>query len=288
MMQTGTRLGDEVDAPGHRDEHSENFPVASFLLPAATRRHVLAFYRFARAADDIADAGDRDPDDKIAALDRLEAVLDGAVSFSASERAAAAFRASLRDTAVDDRHGRDILRAFRRDAANPRCADWADLMAYCRLSAAPVGRYLIDLNGEHADAYPPSDALCAALQVLNHLQDIGDDREQLDRVYLPFDWLVAEGVAEADLDASSATPAVRRVIDRCLDATDALLAEARSLPGLLGRSRLRYEAAVIVCIAEALSRRLRRQDPLARRVALGHIARMACLARGIVRVWRCP
>lgn len=288
MTQTGAHSGGEAFAPGHRDERSENFPVASLLLPRATRRHVLAFYRFARAADDIADASDRSTAEKIAALDRLEAVLDGAAPVTSAEHAAAAHHSSLQETSVSACHGRDLLKAFRRDATNPRCADWDDLMAYCQLSAASVGRYLIELNDEDPAAHPAADALCSALQVLNHLQDIGDDRAELDRIYLPLDWMRAEGATLEELDAPAASPAVRRVIDRCLDETDRLLESASSLPCRLGRSRLRYEAAVIVCVAQDLSIRLRREDPLAGRVALGRLSRLSCLVRGVVRAWRCP
>jgi hydroxysqualene synthase len=269
--------------PGHRDANSENFPVASFLLPRRIRSHVLAFYRFARAADDIADSTDLSPSEKVAALDRLADVLDGATPSDAAGAAAAAHRASLKATGVSDRHGRDLLQAFRRDAANPRCADWDDLMAYCRISAASVGRYLIDLNGEDPSAYAASDALCAALQVLNHLQDLQDDLLALDRVYLPLDWVAEEGAVIDDLRRGTLTPAMRRVVDRCLDATDLLLAEAASLPGALGRSRLRYEAAVILTVAERLSRKLRDNDPLASRVALSRSARLCCLAQGLAR-----
>ena len=273
---------------GHRDETSENFPVASFLLPRRIRNHVLAFYRFARAADDIADSPGLDGARKLAALDRMEAMLDGAAPDTPAEYAAAGHRASLEQTGISDRHSRDLLAAFRRDAANPRCADWADLMAYCRLSAASVGRFLIDLNGEEPAAYPASDALCAALQVLNHLQDLQDDIIALDRVYLPLDWMAQEGAAMEDLRRPALTPAMRRVVDRCLDATDALIGEAAALPGALTRSRLRYEAAVILVIAERLSAVLRKGDPLAGRVALGKRERLSCLMRGTLRAWRTP
>jgi len=283
---TGTTAPLARDAAAHRDAASENFPVGSRLLPARTRRHVLAFYRFARAADDIADAADLATLQKLAALDGVLAALDGGAPRNGAEHAAAAHRASLAETGVSDGHARDLLAAFRRDAENPRCADWADLMGYCRLSAASVGRFMIDLHGEDRAAYPASDALCAALQVLNHLQDCGDDLRTLDRVYLPLDWMAAEGATIDDLRSPALTPGLRRVIDRCLDATDTLIAEGGALPAQLGRSRLRWEAAVIVAVAERLSQRLRRGDPLACRVALGKAARLGCVVTGLVRTWR--
>lgn len=274
-------------AAGHRDANSENFPVASFLLPRRIRHHVLVFYRFARAADDIADAPGLSSAAKTAALDCLLAVLGGTAPSTEPEHAAAAHRASLQQTGVSDRHARDLLVAFRRDAENPRCADWGDLMDYCRLSAASVGRFLIELNGEDEAAWPAADALCTALQVLNHLQDLREDLIVLDRVYLPLDWIEAEGAAVEELRADALSPAMRRVVDRCLDATDDLLAVAAALPCRLVRSRLRYEAAVILAVAERLSRLLRRNDPLAGRVELGKVQRLTGLGHGLLRAWRC-
>ena len=282
-----TATDPRADAAGHRDAGSENFPVASFLLPRRIRDHVLVFYRFARAADDIADAPGLPSPAKNTALERLLAVLAGAAPATAPEQAAAAHRASLRQSGVSDRHARDLLAAFRRDAENPRCADWDDLMDYCRLSAASVGRFLIELNGEDEAAWPAADALCAALQVLNHLQDLREDLVTLDRVYLPLDWIAAEGATIEELRADALSPAMRRVLDRCLDATDHLLAVAAALPCRLGRSRLRYEAAVILTVAERLSGLLRRNDPLAGRVELGKVQRLTALGHGLLRAWRC-
>lgn len=269
-----------VSVPGETDREvraaqsgkaagDENFPVGSWLIAAPLRPHVAVFYAFARAADDIADAPGLAPARKLHLLDRFEAGLDGAADAPAC---AHRLRESLADCGVTDRHARDLLAAFRRDARNPRCADWDDLLGYCALSAHPVGRFLLDLHGEaparSPSAYAASDALCAALQVLNHLQDIAADRARLDRIYLPQDWLAAEGVAEADLDAPAATPGLRRVIDRALDGCEALLAAAAPLPRRLRARRLAAESAAIVALARRLAARLRAADPLAGRVAL--------------------
>ena len=272
----------EVQAPS-RDHTSENFPVASWLLPKESRPHVIAFYRFARAADDIADGTEGTVTEKCDRLDRMLGVLDGAEPANGQEQAAARLVESLAQTGVTDQYARHVLQAFRRDAENPRCRTWSDLMLYCRFSAAPVGRFLIDTTGEDAAAYPASDALCAALQVLNHLQDCGDDRRNIDRVYIPTDWLASEGASVNDLDGDRASPALRQVLDRCLDGVDVLLTQAAPLSGLLGHSRLRYDAAVIYEIAGRLTTRLRREDPLAGRVSLGKAERAVCLARGLVR-----
>ncbi|MDH3230281.1 MAG: squalene synthase HpnC [Alphaproteobacteria bacterium] len=258
----------------------ENFPVGSLLLPARLRPHVRAFYAFARAADDIADSPALAPADKIARLDRLAAAIGGADDGAAIETAAR-MRASLEETAVPPRHCLDLLDAFRQDATKRRYGDWDDLMAYCMRSAAPVGRYLLDLHGEGAALYPLSDALCNALQVLNHLQDCAADHRELDRVYIPETWLDAEGTGVEALAAARCDPALRRVLDRILDGVDDLLAAAAPLAAALASRRLAMEAAAIHAVARKLSALLRRRDPLAARVRLGRPAYASCIAEGI-------
>lgn len=270
----------------HRTADSENFPVASRLIERRLRSAVMAYYRAARTADDIADDPNLTPDEKIRRLDRFEAALLG--SLDATDLApAAAARRVLADHGVPVDHLTRLLRAFRRDAVRPRCSSWEDLMAYCADSAHPVGRFLLDLHGEDPSGHRASDALCSALQVLNHLQDIGDDRRSLGRVYLPADWLAAEGVTDDDLAAPRATPALRRVIDRCLARVGDLLADARPLPQRLRSPRLALESAVILALAEALARRLASQDPLAVRVQLSRPAMLRYAVPAMAKcLWR--
>ena len=192
-------------------------------------------------------------------------------------------RASLQATGVTPQHCHDVLRAFRLDAVKLRYRDWDDLMEYCRYSASPVGRQLLDLHGEPRTTWPPSDALCSALQVLNHLQDCADDYRALDRVYLPERDLSACGASVAELDATAASAGLRCTLDRLLDATDALIERARLLPPAVRSPGLSRECGVIVTLAGRLARRLRRGDPLARRVKLTRGDFAAALLSGIFR-----
>ena len=269
-----------VETPSGKGRGGENFPVGSWLIRRDLRPHVHAFYRFARNADDIADNPALSAEDKLRRLDRMAAILDGAPGADAPS--AAAMRESLRQTGVTGQHCHDVLHAFRLDAVKLRYRDWDDLMGYCRYSAAPVGRQLLDLHGEARDAWPPSDALCAALQVLNHLQDCADDYRALDRVYLPLDDLGHAGCTPAALAAPQASAGLRRAIDTLLDRTDGLIVAARALPGRVAATGLRWESAVIVALAARLARRLRNGDPLARRVKLGKADFAAALAIGIL------
>jgi squalene synthase HpnC len=270
-----------VETPSGKHAGTENFPVGSWLIRADLRPHVHAFYRFARSADDIADNPDLAPEEKVRRLARAGAVLQGDAGSDAP--AAVQMRASLAATGLAPDHCLDLLRAFTMDATKLRYRDWGDLMVYCRYSASPVGRQVLDLHGESRATWGPSDALCSALQVINHLQDCGDDYRSLDRVYVPLETLSEHGETVACLDARSASPGLRRTLDRLLDQTEALLVVARDLPRSVVDLRPRAETSVIVTLAETLTGMLRRQDPLARRVKLGKAGAAWTAARGLVR-----
>lgn len=273
-----------LETPSGKGRGDENFPVGSFLIRKSLRPHVHTFYRFARNADDIADNPTLSADDKVHRLDRMGEILDGAPGEDSP--AASAMRISLTETRTSAQHCHDVLRAFRLDATKLRYKDWDDLMEYCRYSASPVGRQLLDLHGESRDTWPASDALCSALQVLNHLQDCGDDYRNLDRVYLPLELMGEAGVPVEELAAGPASAGMRQVIDRLLDATDRLILKASELPGGVKARGLRCESVTIVELARRLSRRLRRDDPLATRVALSKGDFAAALVAGIVRCRR--
>jgi farnesyl-diphosphate farnesyltransferase len=255
-----------VEAWSGKDRGDENFPVGSWLIRKDLRRHVHAFYTFARNADDIADSDLLSPDQKIARLDAMEAVLMG--TGTAESPSAERLKTSLAETGVPAIHARELLVAFRQDAVKNRYETWAALMDYCRYSAAPVGRHVLDLHGESRETWPASDALCAALQVVNHLQDCAGDLRSLDRCYIPQDWLAEFGAGTDDLARGKTGTGLRSVFDRMLTATDELNHAAAALPGLVKSRRLAVETAIIAGLARRLTARLRRGDPLAGRVKL--------------------
>ena len=255
-----------VETWSGKDRADENFPVGSKLIRPALRPHIHAFYAFARNGDDIADSPALAADDKIARLDHMEAVLLGQQTDGSPS--ASRLRTSLAETGIDPVHAQELLVAFRRDATKTRYASWDELMDYCRYSAMPVGRYVLDLHGEDRACWPANDALCASLQVLNHLQDCGKDLAALDRSYLPGDWLAAAGAAVADVSRPAETAGLRQVFARVLDHVDALNAQAAQFPRQILDRRLRLEVGVIVGLAHRLARRLRHGDPVASRVKL--------------------
>ncbi len=245
---------------GHTDE---NFPVASFLVAPRHRAPILAFYRFARTADDVSDNPKAAPHEKLAHLAIMRATLAGDRDDNPE---ALALRQVQQARGITAQHGLDLLEAFRRDVTKLRYADWADLMDYCRYSAAPVGRFVLDVHGESPASWPANDALCSALQVINHLQDCGKDFRDLDRVYIPQDHLQAAGISVEALAEPKASPALKSVIADLAGRTAMLLGRSRPFAGMIGDVRLSLEVAVIQRLAEDLNRRLSVRDPLSQRV----------------------
>jgi len=257
---------DNVEVWSGKDRGDENFPVGSRLIGREFRPHVHAYYAFARNADDIADSATLEPQDKIDRLDVMEAVLLGKQDNGSPS--ALRLRNSLAKCKVDPVHATDLLVAFRRDATKNRYATIDELYNYCRYSAVPVGRFLVDLHRESYECYSASDALCISLQVLNHMQDCAKDLAELDRCYLPEALMTHFGATLTDLRGEKETPALRRVFITLLDRIDRLNQAAAELPELMRNRRLRLESAIIIGLARRLARRLAFNDPIATRVKL--------------------
>lgn len=238
----------------------ENFPVALRLLPKQPRAALTRVYSYARFVDDV---GDEAHGDRLALLDIVERDLR-ALSRGRSELAPVRGLRPLLDSGVALEPFLDLIEANRRDQRTPRCADFAELLEYCRLSAAPVGRIVLGVAKVRDDALTArSDAVCAALQILEHCQDVGEDA-RAGRVYLPADDLAREGVSDADLTHASTTPALRRVVARQVQRADELLAQAPDLVRAL-HGWARVAVAGYAAGGRATSRALRhaRYDVLA-------------------------
>jgi hydroxysqualene synthase len=248
---------------GHRDE---NFPVASRLIHPRHRAPILAFYEFVRTADDISDHPTLAPQEKLDLMDRLEANLLGR---NDDDPVGVALRAQLAARQLSPRHAQDLLTAFRMDVTKLRYRDWDDLIGYCTYSAMPVGRFVLDVHGESRAVWPANDALCAALQIINHLQDCAKDYRSLDRVYIPHDAFAEAGATVETLGAARATPALLGCIHKLAQRTGGLLRESRPFSAGIDDMRLALEVAVIQTFAERLVGLLGRRDPLSERVHLG-------------------
>jgi hydroxysqualene synthase len=248
---------------GHRDE---NFPVASRLIHPRHRAPILAFYEFVRTADDIADHSALAPQEKLAMIDRLEATLLGK---SNDDPVGVALRSQLAARQLSPRHAQDLLAAFRMDVTKLRYRDWDDLIGYCTYSAMPVGRFVLDVHGESRATWRANDALCAALQIINHLQDCGKDYRQLNRVYIPLDAFAETCASVDELGAGHASARLLRCIHQLASRTGALLRDSKAFSASIEDTRLALEVAVIQTFAERLVRLLAQRDPLSERVHLG-------------------
>lgn len=224
--------------------HYENFPVASRIVPAHLRGPVAAVYAFARTADDFADEGTRTPEERLALLEeygrRLDVMAAGDPQDAPGDDPVfIALGAACREYRLPLTLFHDLLDAFRQDVTRKRYADFAEMMDYCRRSANPVGRLLLHLYGVATpDRLARSDAVCSALQLINFLQDIGQDYHECGRIYLPQDDMRACGVGEDAISAGRTDAAMLRLVElqvvriRALYATGAPL--GRELRGRLG------------------------------------------------------
>jgi hydroxysqualene synthase len=261
---------------GHRNE---NFPVASFLIHPRHRAAILAFYNFVRTADDIADHATLAPAEKLRLLDRLGA---GLVGDNDDDAAAVRLREELAERSMLPRHAQDLLAAFKLDVTKLRYSDWDDLIGYCSLSAMPVGRFVLDVHGESRSTWPANDALCAALQIINHLQDCKDDYRDLDRVYVPLDLLSSHGIGVEALGEPQASPPLLATLHSLAERTERLLGESDVFPLLIDDRRLALEVSVINTLAHRLTRLLMARDPLSERVHLSMPAVAGLTLLGIV------
>jgi hydroxysqualene synthase len=258
-----TTVSEALSGKGAGDE---NFPVASWLLSEERRGPILAFYRFVRAADDVADHASLSPETKLKLLDDLDDALTGR---GAPDPFAEPLRLALAERGLSPKHALDLIKAFRLDARKNRYANWPELMDYCALSAAPVGRFVLDVHGEDPSIWPASDAMCSALQVINHLQDCAEDYRRLNRVYLPLDTLGLHGASVEMLDAPKAPPALRGALRQLARQTSELVSRGGALMPEIRDVRLGAEIAAIHALARRLARDLESRDPLSERVHLG-------------------
>jgi squalene synthase HpnC len=260
---------------GHRDE---NFPVASWIIHPRHRALILAFYNFVRTADDIADHATLPARDKLALLDLLEAELLGKGD---TQPEAVNLRRALAERAMAPRHALDVLIAFRMDVTKLRYENWDEVIHYCRYSAMPVGRFMLDVHGESTSTWAASDALCAGLQINNHLQDCGKDYHNLNRVYLPLDALEAAGASVETLGAGRAPAPLLQCLPSLAARTELLLNESKPLAAEVKDFRLGLEIAVIQAFADRIVRLLKVRDPLSERVHLNPVELAAFSIGGV-------
>ena len=214
--------------------HYENFPVASLLLPASLRGPVEIIYRFARSADDFADEGDDPPELRLQKLNdyRAQLVAPATPLFRDVEKI-------IREHGLPVQLFEDLLDAFSQDVTQKRYENYSQVLDYCRRSANPVGRLLLHLFKRTSDSdLRQSDAICSALQLINHWQDVDIDYTKDNRVYLPQDEMARFGVTERHLKEKICNPAFEALMKFQVDRARQLMLSGsglgKTLPGRVG------------------------------------------------------
>jgi squalene synthase HpnC len=261
-----------------KTHRNENFPVASWIIHPRHRGLILAFYNFVRTADDISDHASLGESDKLRYLDLLETELVGKGD---TQPEALRLRQALAERSMPPRHALDVLSAFRMDVTKLRYENWDEVIHYCRYSAMPVGRFMLDVHGESTSTWAASDALCAGLQINNHLQDCGKDYRNLDRVYLPRDALENAGASVEALGQQRASPQLLQCLHSLAARTQTLLDQSKSLSTEVKDFRLGLEISVIQAFAEKIVSLLKARDPLSERVHLGPVELLAYSLTGM-------
>jgi squalene synthase HpnC len=240
----------------------------------------MAFYDFARAADDIADHPTLPADEKLRGLDRMEASLAGA---SSQDELSVRLRDQIAARKLSPVHALDLLKAFRQDVTKLRYESWDDLIGYCTFSAMPVGRFVLDVHGEDRATWAASDVLCAVLQIINHLQDCGKDYRTLNRVYLPQDSLRAHGASTEELAIGRSSPPLLACLHDLTQRTSHYFDTKPALADGVRDTRLACEVAAIGALARKLLGILQNADPLADKVHLSRATLVTVMAGSVAR-----
>ena len=261
----------------------ENFPVASFLMTKKIRSIVRVFYFFARMADDIADH------QKLSSNQKKKILLffDNAISKSkkTNNKVLDKMIAKFKELPSAKKYSRNLLKAFMMDASNKKYKNWNDLLYYCKFSANPVGRFVIDAVNERKNIekiYEASDNLCTALQIINHIQDCKKDFKELNRVYIPESFFKKYSVDKKILRKSKSVENFERLKIEIVD--NVLVSLRKTKLGLreIQSWRLRKETLIILNIAKRLCNLLKINDPLEKQIKLSRIDFIFCFFKGIM------
>jgi squalene synthase HpnC len=274
----GGSVGVVMDQAG-----TENFPVASMLLPRRIRGHLLAIYGYARFIDDV---GDESGGDRLASLDAAERELDAAIAGAATNPIFVELGRTIQACGLDRETLVGLIEANRLDQVKRRYATFAELVAYCELSANPVGRLVLGVFGaSNGVTVPLSDQVCTGLQVVEHLQDVGEDFEA-GRIYLPEEDLDRFGVDVADFAAPTTSKALRRTIAfEASRAADLLGSGALLGAYLSGTDRIAVAGFVGGGLAQLHALRLASYDVLGQTVKATKL-RIAIESFKLLSAWR--
>ena len=268
----------------HKKAKDENFPVSGFLIRKDLRKIVELYYQFARFADDIADNPKLTPKTKIDKLNELEEIFDGQKKYKGEKLK---FALDLRQEFIKNQLDRslvtDLLVAFRQDAIGFDYETIGQLVNYCTYSAAPVGRFLLAIYNENPSSYLPANSLCAALQIVNHLQDIKYDAINLKRIYIPSELLKKYGIEKNVLTKDKSSEGLKHMVRKLLDLVKGQLKEGELLLNIVKSRRLRLEIAVIISLTNILIKKIIASDVLTENIKLTKWNKICGLISGCLR-----
>ncbi len=268
-----------VELPLSKNHQGENFYIASFFMPKDKAVLVHQAYDFARVCDDIADSPVLATLDKRGRLEGFKRALMGEEEDPDYQRGFA-LRQTLLEHSISLDYMLGLMDAFLMDVDKSRYQTWAELQHYCHLSAAMVGRMMLDVFGEHKSLYPLSDAICYALQMLNHLTDMKKDLHDLDRCYLPADLMHAHHVSMDDISAQDLSPNLRACLDEALGRVQDYLTVGSGLAQEVEDPRLAIEVSALITVLTKWHGLLIKNDPLAQEIALSKGEKMWHFMKG--------
>lgn len=237
--------------------HYENFPVASWFLPKKYRQPISVIYAFARSADDFADEGELDTEERLARLNHYDELL---VKIQSNESVNDPIFIALADVikkyTLPVQLFHDLLTAFKQDVSKKRYSNFGEVMEYCRYSANPVGRLLLHLYGEtDFKSMAMSDAVCSALQLINFYQDISQDLEENNRLYLPLDEMEKFHITEELLRNKNSDFRMQNLMRLQLDRAIKLMNSGAPLGKVL-KGRIGFELRMVILGGSRIAKHL--------------------------------
>ena len=270
----------KIETPSGKNIEYENFPVASWIISKKFRKQIRIFYDFARAADDISD------NPKLLSKEKVRRLNFFILSLKNKKKEivvkAERVKKVCKNNNINLCHCLNLIKAFKQDALKNRYKNWSELMNYCKYSAVPVGRFVLDLHKENKKTYKYSDPLCSALQILNHLQDSKEDYKKLNRVYIPLDLIKKNNANLLQLKKGKTEKNLRNVFDQILNRTNKLILEADKHKKSIKTYSLSFETSFILEIAKKLLKLLKDKDPLKEKVKLNKFDYFFCFIKSLI------
>ena len=266
----------------------ENFPVSSFLINKNIKKHIRNFYFYARTADDIADNKKLSSNAKMEILEELNNILSRKTKSDVS--ILNNLINSLNELNLSIKNAQDLLKAFKLDTYKKRYKNWGELINYCKYSANPVGRFVIDVSyilekrnfHDKDKIYKASDNLCTSLQIINHLQDCKNDFLELDRIYIPISMFEKFNSKQSEIKENMSSDNFKLLKIQIINKVEELLEQSKAGLKLIKLTKLRKETLIIFHIARKLCYLLKNNDPLEKNVKLSRIDLIFCFLKGII------